>query len=134
MARYRMNDLLWLSRAPCPCGSPLLAVDEVVGRMDDVFEFDGGAIKITPDILRNVVLDSDRAITDFRLVQLSDAQVRLSVPPTVSQDRAQRARVAVQGLLDRFGGQASVVVQRAALPIDPTRKLRRVERRKARDE
>ncbi|TIU20141.1 MAG: CoF synthetase, partial [Mesorhizobium sp.] len=37
MARYRMNDLLRLSDQPCRCGSPLRCVDEIVGRIDDVF-------------------------------------------------------------------------------------------------
>ncbi|TGU70391.1 CoF synthetase, partial [Mesorhizobium sp. M1C.F.Ca.ET.144.01.1.1] len=37
MARYRMNDLLRLSGQPCGCGSPLRCVDEIVGRIDDVF-------------------------------------------------------------------------------------------------
>lgn len=37
MARYRMNDLLDLSGAPCACGSPLQAVARIEGRQDDLF-------------------------------------------------------------------------------------------------
>ncbi|TIX93818.1 MAG: CoF synthetase, partial [Mesorhizobium sp.] len=61
MARYRMNDLLRLSEQPCNCGSPLRCVDEVVGRMDDVFRLESvaGQVLLTPDILRNAVLKAD---------------------------------------------------------------------------
>lgn len=122
MARYRMNDLVRLSDAPCPCGSPLRAVDEVVGRMDDIFTFAGG-IQITPDVLRNAVIDADRAITDFRLVQKSDHHVTLSVPAQIDGTAAQTA---VADLIARFGATADVSLKRGDLPpIDGT-KLRRV--------
>ena len=67
MARYQMNDLLRLSETPCRCGSPLRAVDEVVGRMDDVFRLPSaqGDILVTPDTVRNAVLKVDRRIDDF---------------------------------------------------------------------
>ena len=39
LARYRMNDLLRLDPAPCPCGSALQPVVEIVGRRDDAFHF-----------------------------------------------------------------------------------------------
>lgn len=77
LARYRMNDLLRLSARPCPCGSPLQAVDEVVGRVDDVFRF--GSVWVTPDVLRNAVLDADRGISDFRLVQVGQDRVELTL-------------------------------------------------------
>jgi phenylacetate-CoA ligase len=126
MARYRMNDLLRLSVEPCSCGSPLQAVDEIVGRMDDIFVFKD--VLITPDVLRNVVLDADRSITDFRLIQSDAAQIHLNLPPDVSRDAAARAKQAVEALLLGFGAQASVDVKRIDLPMDPTRKLRRVQR------
>ncbi|WP_296817421.1 hypothetical protein, partial [Brevundimonas sp.] len=57
MARYRMNDLLDFAEEPCACGSPLRAVRAIHGRQDDIFDL--GAL-VTPDILRNAVVDADR--------------------------------------------------------------------------
>src|SRR5690606_2214673 len=34
--RYRLNDVLVPAAAPCACGSPLLAIDRIEGREDDV--------------------------------------------------------------------------------------------------
>ncbi len=88
MARYRMNDLLRLSSTPCSCGSPLQTVDEVIGRMDDIFLFTceaGTDVLVTPDILRNSVLDASREISDFRLVQEADGSVTLQLPPEVAE-------------------------------------------------
>ena len=68
-----MNDLLRLSSTPCPCGSPLQAVAQIEGRSDDILSLPArtgtGEVFITPDILRNAIVDADRRIDDFRLVQ-----------------------------------------------------------------
>lgn len=127
MARYRMNDLLRLSPAPCPCGSPLRVVEEVAGRMDDVFTF--GPVLITPDILRNAVLDASREITDFRLVRETDGSLCLTLPPEISEGAAEAARRAVQECLARRGIEAEPRLARAPLGFAPGAKLRRVENR-----
>lgn len=125
MARYRMNDLLRLSDAPCPCGSPLQVVAEVVGRMDDMFVF--GDVTITPDVLRNAVLDADRSVTDFRLVQISAREVVLHLPDEQSII-APVVQGAVKTLLDQFNADADVTLQIGPLPFDTLNKLRRVQR------
>ncbi len=129
MARYRMNDLLRLSEQPCRCGSPLLCVDEIVGRMDDVFRLlsPDGPILVTPDVLRNVVLKADRRIDDFRLVQTGMDKVELRLPPTLADDAAVAAHQAVQALLDARKAAATVALIRMPLPLETSRKLRRVE-------
>ncbi|TPI79907.1 F390 synthetase-related protein [Mesorhizobium sp. B2-8-9] len=131
MARYRMNDLLRLSKAPCRCGSPLRCVDEIVGRMDDVFRLisPDGPVLVTPDVLRNAVLKADRRIDDFRLVQTGPDRVELSLPPTFADDAAAAAHQAVQALLDARKAVATVTLVRAPLPLETGRKLRRVEAR-----
>ena len=124
LARYRMNDLLRLANG-CSCGSSLQAVAEVVGRMDDIFQL-GNAL-VTPDVLRNTVLDASRAITDFRLEQLGD-QVMLRLQSSIPNVDAERARLAVQTLLDGRNFPARVTLERSEFSLDPTRKLRRVAR------
>jgi putative adenylate-forming enzyme len=127
MARYRMNDLLRLSPAPCACGSALRAVDEVVGRMDDCFHLPGGLI--TPDVLRNAVVDADRRVTDFRLWQTGADTVTLVLPPDLPEDAGLSALTSLRNLLTQQGKMATVTLVRQPLAPDPLRKLRRVERR-----
>lgn len=131
LARYRMNDLLRLAAGPCSCGSPLRAVSEVVGRMDDCFQLHGqnGPEIVTPDILRNVVLDADTRIKDFRLVQTGATEIMLTLPTELAAEVGQAAQAGLQTLLASRGLQSHVSVQHRALPLDVSRKLRRVERR-----
>ena len=130
MARYRMNDLIRLSDTPCPCGSPLRAVAEVAGRMDDVFALPqaGREVLITPDVMRNAVLDASRAITDFRIHQTGPAEVTLILPPDLGGDCAAAALAALRALIAARVPGATVLLRRAPLPLRLDRKLRRVER------
>ncbi|MGH1370068.1 MAG: CoF synthetase [Maritimibacter sp.] len=125
MARYRMNDLLRLSADPCPCGSPLRAVDEVVGRMDDAFEF--GDRLVTPDVMRNAVLDAAREITDFRLVRSDENTLELQLPEDTSGAVAALAQGALEGTLGARGLRPEIRVMRAPIAFSSDRKLRRVE-------
>ncbi|RWL97858.1 MAG: CoF synthetase [Mesorhizobium sp.] len=129
MARYRMNDLLRLSKEPCRCGSPLRCVDEIVGRMDDAFRFTSpdGPILVTPDVLRNAVLKADRRIDDFRLVQTRRGSIELRLPPTLPDDAAVAAHQGVSALLEMRKAAATVTLVRAPLSLETGRKLRRVE-------
>lgn len=129
MARYRMNDLLRLSGAACRCGSPLRLVDEIVGRMDDTFRFTSvhGPILVTPDVLRNAVLKADRRIDDFRLIQTAPDAVELRLAHGLAGDAALAALEAVRTLLAARQVVATVELVRASMPLETTRKLRRVE-------
>ena len=131
MARYRLNDLLRLSATPCACGSPLQAVSEVIGRMDDAILLpaqDGSSrVLITPDVLRNAIVDADRSIDDFRLVQTGERSLHLKLPDEVPAQAAHAASQAVQSCVQAQGAQADVVMTQGPLPV-PLRKLRRVER------
>ena len=130
MARYRMNDLLRLSDCPCTCGSPLTAVDEVVGRMDDAFLFDradGARVLVTPDVMRNAVLDAARAIADFRILREGRDRVALVLEPSLAQESANTALNALEQLFARRGLVLHVLLRRETMPFDAQRKLRRVE-------
>ncbi len=123
MARYRMNDLVRLG-PPCACGSPHQVLAEVVGRADDCFDLPGGVL--TPDILRNAVVDADRRIQDFRVIQTGAAAVDVLVPPGADVAAVASAFAA---LFDCKGVHADVAVREQVLVPDTTRKLRRVENR-----
>jgi putative adenylate-forming enzyme len=132
MARYRMNDLLQLDDQPCPCGSALQPVRRIEGRQDDVFlcpDPSGTLRSVTPDVLRNAVVDADPRIDDFRIAQLgpSAIEVRLAaaLPPAV--DAAVRATLAM--LVERMGLAPIDIAVARGIDVPFDRKLRRVERR-----
>lgn len=129
MARYRMNDLLRLAPGPCSCGSPLRLVTEVAGRADDCFRLPTAAreVLLTPDILRNAVVKASAEITDFRLIQTAPGVLVLILPPTLPDAAAGAALEAVTMLLKARGARATITLERQVLPLDPARKLRRVE-------
>lgn len=125
MARYRMNDLLRLSSEPCACGSPLQAVDAVLGRQDDIFVF--GAAMITPDVMRNAVVDADRRILDFRIVQTGAAEIELALPD-VPDGVVAAAKASLAAALARAGAVGVSIDTRQGIATPYDRKLRRVER------
>jgi putative adenylate-forming enzyme len=129
MIRYRMNDLLELSSAPCPCGSGFQAVARVHGRMDDVFEFEapGGPVTVTPDVLRNAVVDSDPRIRDYRIVQKADGGVEVQLDESLGEEVHVAVRGALERALARVGARPAVYTARGITPRFD-RKLRRVER------
>ncbi len=131
MARYRMNDLLLLSRNKCPCGSPFQVVDAVAGRMDDVLllpaRCDGHSVPVTPDILRNAIVDAGPAIEDFRCVQTESDHVGVILPETLAEEVEERVRAGLAALFLRLGLCVRLTVRRDRLDI-PLVKLRRVQR------
>lgn len=129
MIRYRMNDLLELSDRACACGSPYQAVARIHGRIDDAFELPGvqGRVLVTPDVLRNAVVDADARIQDFRVVQTVDDRVIVTLDASLPVGVQASARVSVARALERVGARA-VVESAVGLTPRYDRKLRRVER------
>jgi putative adenylate-forming enzyme len=130
MIRYRMNDLLELADEPCPCGSRFQAVRRIVGRQDDTFLMstaNGARRMVTPDVLRNAVVDSHTAIEDFRIVQTAADTIVVTLadglPPEIDT-------LVIAGLgrrLGELGIAARIdVVRGLSVPFDS--KLRRVRR------
>jgi putative adenylate-forming enzyme len=131
MVRYRMNDLMQLSDTPCPCGSPFQAVARIEGRQDDIFLLaaaDGNLRMVTPDVLRNAVVDADPAIRDFRIVQTGASAILV----TLDEDLPREMNTAVQNsIANRLQPLACLpvdidVARGLTLPFD--HKLRRVRR------
>jgi len=82
MTRYRMNDILIETHEPCPCGSPLLSIERIEGRCDDILIFQSiGTNKSLyfPDEIRAVILDSSSDIQDFHIEQLDEATLHMAV-------------------------------------------------------
>jgi putative adenylate-forming enzyme len=131
MARYRMNDLLRLSPTRCACGSPLQAVLGVEGRQDDVFKLTaaaGGRVMVTPDVVRNAIIDADRRIQDFRAVQTGPEEVLLSLAADLPLEAGEAAIAKLQAALGRAGAGEVRITLRSGLDVPFDRKLRRVRR------
>ena len=131
MVRYRMNDLLRLAAEPCPCGSPLQAVSQVEGRVDDLLLLPKGPrrVPVTPDVLRNAIVRADRRVDDFRLVQTGDAELELALPAHLPQEAVEAARLSLATLLTMLEVEAQIDVRLEPVLEVTARKLRRVERR-----
>ena len=132
MARYRMNDLVRLSERRCPCGSPLQAVAAVEGRQDDVFQLisdDGASLRmITPDVVRNAVVDADRRILDYRIIQTGPDALDLQFDVDLPGEAAEAARRALIAAVVRAGAAPVKVTLTPGLSMPIDRKLRRVRR------
>ena len=130
MIRYRMNDLVELDSRPCPCGSAFQALARVEGRSDDIFLLPGAGgalVMVTPDVMRNALLDADGAIRDFRVVQTGAGEIAVSLEAGLSAETDSRVKAALEAALARCGASAAITVTRG-IETDFSRKLRRVSR------
>lgn len=128
LIRYRMNDLLELHTRPCPCGSPFQAVRQIVGRADDILYLptkDGGETPITPDVLRNAVVDTDPRIQDFRVLQTGLNALEISLADNIPTGVDDHVRRQLVKRLEPFGVEPQVTVSRG-ITVSFDHKLRRV--------
>lgn len=84
--RYLLNDILVKRSEPCPCGSPLLAIEAIEGRADDVFEFDSihpdhNKVKVYPDFIRRCMLYIDDLL-NYRVIQKTDQSIEIQYEGT----------------------------------------------------
>ncbi|MBK6801176.1 F390 synthetase-related protein [Novosphingobium sp.] len=130
MIRYRMNDLIELSDEPCACGSIYQPVLRIAGRADDLLLIaaPSGEIRtVTPDVVRNAIIDADPSIDDYRVVQTAPAELTVHLDAGVSETVAAKVRAALAARLGAMGLVPEVIVRRGiTVPFD--RKLRRVMR------
>ncbi|TGQ03414.1 hypothetical protein EN858_34330 [Mesorhizobium sp. M4B.F.Ca.ET.215.01.1.1] len=73
------------------------------------------------------MLKADRRIDDFRLVQVASDTIELRLPRGLADDAATAALQAVRALLEGRNATVTVTLIRAPLPLETSRKLRRVE-------
>ena len=131
LLRYRMNDVVVVDDAPCPCGSAFRVLQSVEGRCDDIFYLqrrDGSLKLVFPDQVRRAVLETD-GIRDYRVEQHAFDDVRVCYEgDDVDVDALRRA------LLGRAGDDSTlppqITIQRGIeQEPDRRRKLVRVRRR-----
>ena len=130
MIRYRMNELIELADEPCRCGSALQPVRRIAGRADDLLLIEGadGTVRtVTPDVVRNAIVDADPAVTDYRVVQTGPRQLCVDLETGLSGAAEERVRAQLVARLGAMGLAPEITIRRGiSVPFD--RKLRRVLR------
>lgn len=66
LIRYEVSDEITVLEHGCPCGSPHTLIDDVQGRRDDSFRYDG--VVVHPHVFRSV-LGRTRGIIEYRVIQ-----------------------------------------------------------------
>ena len=79
-----MNDILHTT--DCSCGSNMLAVSAIEGRMDDLLTFEDKVI--FPDFIRRAITGANSEIDNYQLIRVSDQKLNLFVNPTKYWDKA----------------------------------------------
>jgi phenylacetate-CoA ligase len=133
--RYRLNDVLQLGAAPCPCGSCFRTIARIEGRCDDVCYFcagDGTFRPFFPDTIRRMVLLASPAIVDYQAVQSRNGElhVHLALPPDAAPQAVFAAvRASVGATVAQYGCRlAQLTVDAELPPLAPGCKRRRVQR------
>lgn len=108
MVRVLLDDLLQARETPCPCGSPLAAVEPVEGRVGDVWRW--GDVAIPPREVEAAVSSAVGAGADWRAVGGARG-----VKVEIDGAMADRAAEAVSALLRRRGMDVRVT----AAPLGP---------------
>ncbi len=133
--RYRLNDVLRLDDAPCPCGSPFQTIAAVEGRQDDLCQFiahDGSLRPCFPDTIRRAILLASPQILDYQATQEQPGQlhVALAVPPDAAFAAiAAATETSIVNTITSYQCQPPAVIVTAGIP--PTvagAKRRRVQR------
>lgn len=90
MVRFRLNDVLLIKATPCECGSPLLSVERVDGRADEIFLIptqEGHYHRLFRGELMRVLQPIVQGAGDFRLEQTRPREFMLSTAnPWALQD------------------------------------------------
>ncbi|MBA4342785.1 MAG: hypothetical protein C0423_11625 [Methylibium sp.] len=130
MIRYRMNDLLALQAGACPCGSPLQPVRSIEGRRDDVFWLQSELRwkLVTPDVVRNAIVDASPAIRDFRAVQTGPCHIEVALPLDLPVELDGVVTRALLSRLAPFAVEAVQINVVRGIELHTDRKLRRVRR------
>ncbi|MGA0542900.1 F390 synthetase-related protein [Neotabrizicola sp. VNH66] len=123
--RYRLDDIVTLDPAPCPCGAASHVVARIEGRCDDICHLlaPSGPVPVFPDLLTRAVLAAAPDLAEFQLQQTRPGAFALALPPGVPMPDLGPALAALAA-----GLGAAPPVLTAAPPLQPGVKRRRVVR------
>jgi putative adenylate-forming enzyme len=130
--RYRLNDVLIARDAPCPCGSPLLPIEKIEGRCDDIVFLPAAGhpqLKpVFPDLLRSALAGSRLAFDEFQILQPSRDQLVFRYDSSEPHFDEPALVACLSRLFEKLNlCQPSIRVERGT-QFERSRKLRRIER------
>ena len=114
LIRYELTDEVTVLAAPCPCGSAHRRMEDVQGRLDDVFFYDGR--RVHPHVFRSV-LAQHAGVVEYQVRQ-TEAGARIAVCCCAPVDLGKLAEQVRRAL-------ASVGVRRQAVEVDAVERLAR---------
>ncbi len=133
--RYRLNDILQLDPAPCPCGSSFRVIRAIEGRCDDLCYFElqeGGIRPFFPDTIRRMILLADPHIVDYQVFQerCGHLRIHLAVTPTIPFSQVEPSvGASVASIIAQYDCCPATLEIVEGLPsIAQGRKRRRVQR------
>jgi phenylacetate-coenzyme A ligase PaaK-like adenylate-forming protein len=123
LIRYELTDEVTVLDEPCPCGTTLLRIDDIQGRLDDCFTYPGGPT-VHPFTFRTV-LGREQHVVEYQVCQTErGATVRIVGDGDVDTNRI--GETIRRALVDLGLSKAEVsVTPVAALSRQGTGKLRR---------
>jgi phenylacetate-coenzyme A ligase PaaK-like adenylate-forming protein len=123
LIRYELTDEVTVLDEPCSCGTALLRIDDVQGRLDDCFAYDDGPT-IHPFTFRSI-LGREATIVEYQVRQTARGAA-IAVRGDGAIDTA-RVAAALRGVLATHGLQDAEVTVTVveALERQATGKLRR---------
>jgi putative adenylate-forming enzyme len=103
LVRYRMEDILVEKQKPCACQSPMLGVERIVGRCEDILYFSTMSRQHTlkpiySDILRQAVTMCAGGIQKFQIIQYSANHLHIKI----QAENIALAKVCIQQQLEKL--------------------------------
>jgi phenylacetate-CoA ligase len=133
--RYRLNDVLWLDRERCACGSDWQVIAAVEGRCDDICVFDtlsAGVRPVFADTIRRMLLLASPQIQDYQVVQKARGDLHISLQVADGADFGDVAMAVERSVAATLGAYGcriiNVTIVPGVLTPEPGVKRRRVLR------
>ena len=127
--RYRLNDILIEDKRKCPCGSQTMVIKKIEGREDDVFIFrgiNGKKVTVFPDFISRCVIYA-QGVRNYKVVQQEDDTVIVYL-----DNMTERIKEQIREEFLSLAEKMDFVCPKLSFEnfeYDPSRKMKRVERR-----
>jgi putative adenylate-forming enzyme len=123
VVRLRVDDVILKRAQPCACGSPLIAVEQIEGRLGDVFLLGDNRQPLFADTLSRWMIQESWP-ADFELVQQSKSQFELCLMPCDKNLAEALQQSLGQFLSHRSGQPIRVETKNEVLKVGPTKRRR----------
>lgn len=124
--RYRLDDVLVPRESPCPCGSPLRAIDRIEGRESDVLwlpaaqgttampgattEPGAAAVPVFGDVIARVLVRTLPDLIDYSVDEVESSRWHVGLAPGPQAGQSTLLRQAIQAMALSLGASPPEVV------------------------